>query len=316
MSVPPVSFVAPLRRSVKRSARMLFRPFDPGRWLTLAFAGFLSYLGTAWIGGAGFRDAGGFDLDPARSPAETLRDLFIARPYLLGFLGLAAGIGLVLWVLFLWIGSRGRFVFLDDVVRERAAVVEPWHRFRRPGNSLFLWRLAFGVGLLVALLALLGPPLALSGLLAAWKGTAPLAVLGFFGWALLASLFALAIGCTLLVLDNFVVPLMYRDNLTTTEAWRALFPLLRAYPVDFLTFAAVVLGLALAVGLTLLTFGFLTCCVGFALVAVPFVGMVVLLPLWIAYRSYGPEFLAQYGERWSVFAAVDGAPPPSPDVEY
>lgn len=316
MHAPPIAYLAPLGRSVARCRRMLFRPFDPASWLTLGFAAFLSYLGTAWLGGAGFRDSAGIELDPARSPAETLRDLFIARPYLLGFLGLAAGIGLVLWVLFLWIGSRGRFVFLDDIVRERAAVVEPWRRFQRAGNSLFVWRLAFGVGLLFALLALLGPPLALSGLLAAWQGTAPLAVLGFFGWSLLAMLFALGIGFVLLLLDAFVVPVMYRHDLTVNEAWRLLLPLVRTHLAEFVVFAIAVAGSTVLVGLAILAVGFATCCVGLVVLALPFVGMVVLLPLWIVYRSYGPEFLAQFGESWSVFAPPDGAPPGSPDVKY
>jgi len=34
--------------------------------------------------------------------------------------------------------SRGKFMFLDNVVHDRAEVSQPWQDFRRLGNSLFL----------------------------------------------------------------------------------------------------------------------------------------------------------------------------------
>ena len=36
-------------------------------------------------------------------------------------------------------GSRGKFVFLDDVLRGRSAIGEPWGRCGRLGDSLFWW---------------------------------------------------------------------------------------------------------------------------------------------------------------------------------
>ena len=50
----------------------------------------------------------------------------------------------------LWVASRAKFVFLDDVLQRRAQIVEPWKRFRREGNSLFvctivLFLIAFGM---------------------------------------------------------------------------------------------------------------------------------------------------------------------------
>ena len=41
----------------------------------------------------------------------------------------------------MWIGSRGRFIFTDCIVRNRGAIAEPWREFRREGNSFFLFSL-------------------------------------------------------------------------------------------------------------------------------------------------------------------------------
>jgi hypothetical protein len=109
---------------------------------------------------------------------------------------------------------------------------------------------------------------------------------------------------------------MYRDGVSATQAWRTFLPLLRVHLPKFLGFGAVVLSVLVSAAVAIAAVGLEGCCLGFGILALPYVGMVVMLPVWIAYRSYGPEFLAQFGERWSVFAAAASATPPPPDVEY
>ena len=36
-------------------------------------------------------------------------------------------------------------MFLDNVVHNRAEIAKPWREFRKEGDSLFLWRLVFGI---------------------------------------------------------------------------------------------------------------------------------------------------------------------------
>ena len=62
----------------------------------------------------------------------------------------------VVGVVCLWLSSRGRFMFLDGLVRNRGAVVEPWREFRREGNSLFWFRFGLGLALLLTFLLLIG----------------------------------------------------------------------------------------------------------------------------------------------------------------
>ena len=50
-------------------------------------------------------------------------------------------IGIALWVVMMWLSSRGKFMFLHCVALDRAEIGVPWHKFAREGNSLFLFRL-------------------------------------------------------------------------------------------------------------------------------------------------------------------------------
>ena len=48
---------------------------------------------------------------------------------------------MALILIFSWLGARGRFIFTDCIVKNRGAIVAPWHEFRREANSFFLFTL-------------------------------------------------------------------------------------------------------------------------------------------------------------------------------
>jgi len=58
--------------------------------------------------------------------------------------------------------------------------------------------------------------------------------------------------------------------------------------------------------------GALTCCALFLVLAIPYVGTVVLLPVYVTARAFGPEFLAQFGPEFETWPAADPAPDPEP----
>ena len=117
-----------------------------------------------------------------------------------------------------------------------------------------------------------------------------------------------------LMLDDFVVPLMYRHGMRANEAWRRFLPLFREHLGQFVLYALFVLVLAVAVGAAVVAVGFATCCIGFLLMLLPYVGQVVLLPLHVAYRGLGPEFLAQFGPEFQIFASELPGQVPAPPV--
>jgi hypothetical protein len=281
-----------------RAKRMLFRAGDwPERWFVTGFAAFLAGLtgyGVSWQGHVGpWSDGGLF-------PGGFARGLAV-DPALLLFVGALSVFGLVVWVALLWVSSRARFVFLDNVVAERPAIGDPWSRYAREGNSLFLWRLLFSLVSFAAAMVVVGPPI-LAGTAAAAFGGRP--ALGL-GGAALGALFGLVLGVTVAYvtcfLDSFVVPIMFRDRLTAIDAWKKFLPLLRSHPAEFVLYGLLLLVLLVATMLVLVAAGIMTCCIGLLLMALPYIGTVVLLPVWVTYRGYGAEFLAQFGPEWSIF---------------
>jgi hypothetical protein len=317
-----VAYIEPARRSMERVRRMLFGAFRIETWLVLGFAAFLSeWLGSSSFAGGSGRHRGGFhvtgkpeDLQPA---LDWIRGA-LQNPLYIGLLGwIILGVT-VLGILFLYLGSRGKFVFLDDVVRERAAIVEPWSRFGRQATSLFFFRLVMTlllIGMVVLVVMSTGWTVVRELLLHEPDITHVIGSL--LGTILLmcglGTLFAFA-G---LMLNSFVVPIMHRHGVGVLEAWRRFLPLFGEHIVGFLVYAVMVLLLsALTFGMVIIV-GLATCCIGFVLMSVPYVGQVVLLPVYVFFRSLGPEFLAQFGPEWDVFAArprdvVDAPAPPSP----
>lgn len=294
MTETQMSLTRPLAEAWSWMVKMLFRPFDLSKWLVVGFAAWLAGLADGGGGGGGGRwtagDARAEVVDGARRGWEWL----MAHEVIAGliFAGLLALLAFV--VLLLWVSSRGKFVFLDNVVHDRAAIVEPWKRFRRLGNSLFAFRLVVLVLCLPVALGILG--------LFAWLTFGPDGWARLEGAAMVAGIAAtVLLGFVVVVttlyavffLDAFVVPLMYRFDLGVMAAWRRFLGLLRDRPGWFLLTGLFVFVLMLAAGSAIVVTGCLTCCLGFLLLAIPYVGTVVLLPLIVAYRAFTVSFLAQ-----------------------
>ena len=302
------SVLDPLGRAWERTLALLFRPFEPNKWLTLALAAFLISLGDCSGGGGGGTNFG-VNLRDHRSPLRDLeraaRDAgdwageHLVLLLVLGALG--ALVAVCVWLLFVWLSSRGRFLLLDGVVRDRAAVVEPWGEYRREANSLFAFTALFQAVTIVLFLGGMALGLALAWGDLRGERFGPGALLG----AVLGGgfLFALSLAAALvsLFLVDFVVPAMYARRLRVGAAWRvALAEVLRPHLGAVVLYVlvrivvAVVLGL-LTLGLMCGTLG-LACC----LLMIPYVSSLVLLPFTVFVRTYSLEFLAQLGPAWTL----------------
>lgn len=47
--------------------------------------------------------------------------------------------------------------------------------------------------------------------------------------------------------------------------------------------------------------GIMTCCIGIILLIIPYIGTVVTLPAWYTLRAFSLEYLAQFGDEYTVF---------------
>jgi hypothetical protein len=317
-----IEYWAPLLRAWRRMKALLLQPFEPRKWLVLAFCAWVASLldGTGGAPGGGGRSPAAGHRAPADlgDAAEVLRGGWArvgeAWHSILGNWGATlvvfVGIPLVVALLLalVWLTSRFKMITLDNLVRGRAEVVEPWRRLAPLGDSLFLFRVGFGIAVLAAGAALV-LLLVTFGVLSFTTQARGLSVVGLVTGGLLTLLFGVGVAYAWLFLSSFVVPIMYRDNVSAVAAWRAFLPWLSAEPVSFLLYGPFVLLLFIAAGLAIAALGLATCCVGFFILALPLVGMVLLLPLIVAYRYLSLEFLAQFDPGLDVFAPPRGGAP-------
>lgn len=280
----------------------LFRPWRPAVWFTIGFGAWLAGLTSCGTGATGFNPGGG------GGGGEGFEEVASAvREHLP--LVLAVGIPLLLFciavgLLLLWLSSRGHFLFIDNVARHRAAVVAPWGEHGALANSLFWWRLGFGVVCLLAF-GLTVTPL----FIAIFRGGGDPQL-----WVLVAVvplMLVLVLACVLisLYLRDFVVPIMYRQRLRATAAWGQFLGLFRRHPGSFVLYALWILLLFLVVGSAIFLFGCLTCCVGWLILALPYLGTVLLLPVLYIYRAYSLELLARLGPEYDCFGPPAGREP-------
>jgi hypothetical protein len=54
--------------------------------------------------------------------------------------------------------------------------------------------------------------------------------------------------------------------------------------------------------------GLITCCIGWLLLVIPYIGTVVTLPVWYTFRAFSLEFLGQFGPEYELFPAPEHQP--------
>jgi hypothetical protein len=309
MSSPPsdISVITPVSEAIDRVKRVLFQPFDPGKWFVIGFCAWLAQLGEG--GGAHFnfntgggRHRGGganMQYELERAWGYVMHNLAWIVPLAVFLVVLV----LALSFLFTWLNSRGKFMFLHCLALNRAEVAVPWRKFAGPANSLFWFRIVLGLTGLVLFLPLIGLGVFLGvsafghGQVTA-AGIAGLAGVGLV-FLVLAVVFALIHKLTI----DFVVPIMFVRGCGCCEGWRVLRRLMAANVGNLLLYLVFQIVLGLVVGLLVLAVMVVTCCFC-CLLFIPYLGTVLLLPVLMFKRAYSAYYLAQYGREFDVFAAA------------
>ena len=308
-----IEIFKPFCEAVELMKKILFQPFDLKKWFVIGFAAWLGNLGS---GGGGFN----YQFD-RREEAQKINDAISQIPHPILVLGISLLILsiLALIVLFAWLRARGRFMFIDCIVKNRGAIAEPWREFRKEGNGYFLfWLLiAFVVLIFAALLSLPLIILAIKGhsyylhrdrldlfvilAIAAWVFALLLVIVA---WALIAS---------------FMVPVMYHRRCRPYEAFRATVSLIATHPGEIVLYCLFLVVLLIATGLISCFAICATCCIA----VIPYIGTVILLPVLVLLQAFSLSFLRQFGAEYDVWAGsmppgflpiLSGAPPAAPSV--
>ena len=271
--------------------KILFQPFDLKKWLVIGFAAWLANLGA---GGGG----GNFNYpDNRREEARKLNEAIgqIPQPVLVTGICILVCLVLLLIVLFAWLRARGRFILVDCIVRNRAAVAEPWKEFRAEGNSFFL------VSLLIALVVV--PVIVITGLVLIvpfipGRGQAEPGVAFWIGISLTAFISVCLIVVWALA-SQLMVPIMYRQRCRARVAFARAVHLVSSHPGPILLYVLFLLLLAVAVVMISCAVTCATCCIA----AIPYVGTVILLPIPVTLGAFSLLFLRQFGADYDVWAS-------------
>jgi hypothetical protein len=315
-----IEYFAPLSKAWKRMKKALFQPFDIGKWFALGFTAFLAHL----LNGGGF--PGNFRSTYSRNKTINLPDIvnlpervinwIHLHPFLIAVILMGVLVFICIILVFTWLSSRGTFMFLDNVAHDRALIVKPWREYKILGNSLFFWRIGFGI--VVGLLTLPFLILILILLRQFPHGHyPPFNILGIIAIGLLWFLASVIIGYISLFTHSFVIPIMYKYDLKILQAWPKFLPILKSHFLYFFLFGLFYLLLFIVIAIAAFITGCLTCCIVFLILLLPYINAVFLLPVSFTLRAFSLEFLAQWGTDYSVFPeeaipSDDVPPPPIP----
>ena len=306
-----VSVIDPISPAIDRVKLMLFSPFDLNKWLVIGFCAWLAFLGAGGGGGGGgggpqYNVHGGghehreqIKRELERTGEYVSQNLYWIAPVAVTIVVLIIAIGLLV----AWLNSRGRFMFLHCVATNRAEVKVPWGKFRRHGNSLFLFRIVLGlIGLFVIGLPVVGI-IVLAVMLAAGAlaGVASIPGIVFLG------LMLFVLGIVLFLINkftyDFVVPIMFLRTVSVVAGWREFMTILSANKLRFALYLlfqiviSIVIGAIVGIGFCV---GLCLCCAS-CLLMVPYIGTVILLPLLVFTRAYSLYYLQQFGPQFDVF---------------
>ena len=315
-----ISVVEPVGAAIEKTKEILFRPFDLTKWFTL---GFCAWLATFGEGGGGPGGNFNFGNHSGQGSQHVQQELHNFKESVLSHLPVVLTVGiivilvvLVLTFLFMWLKSRGQFMFLHGVAKNVSEVVNPWNRYARQANSLFvfkiiLWLISSAVGLILII------PLIFIIIAFAESDFKVLTAAGIVPAIFLAMGFICF--CILMTVINiftkdFVVPIMYLQGCKVTEGWRRFWGLLCQHKGLFVLFLLILFAMSMAIGMIILFVMLITCCCAACIFAIPYIGTVALLPILVWRRAYSALFLAQFGPEFDVFAQAAPVVVPSASV--
>lgn len=299
-----VSVIDPISPTFERVNLILFKPFDIGKWFVIGFCAWLAFLGQG--GGPSFNFGRGFGQrgsrpDQALDQAKefVLDNLHWLIPVAIAVILLMIAIGLVIT----WFSSRGKFMFLHCVALNKAEVKVPWHKYRHQGNSLFLFRIVVGIISFVFFALFIGV-IVFAAIIAAGThaqiGVLAIVTIILFSLLILVPI-AIAFALLMKFTMDFVVPIMYLRASTCTAAWREFWTLLKSNKGRFALYILFQVVIGFAIGAIVLAAMCITCCCAACILAIPYIGTVLMLPLLVFKRSYSLLYFRQFGPTFDVF---------------
>jgi hypothetical protein len=277
--------------------RILFKPFEIKKWFVLGFCAFLAQCGeSGGSGGSGWPNSNSTtSFDEGKAWVEANFSLVLT--ILISGIILAILVGLLVS----WLSSRGKFMLLDGIVKNRGAIKEPWSEYKTEGNSLFLFSIVIGLLFLLtfSLIAGISVLIAMPDIQSETFGGAGITAIVVGGSLMLL------FGLTGIALSAFVkilmVPTMYLKRVRAIEGWKIAWnQLLKGHLGSFILLILMMFLLGLGAGVVAMFALCATCCIG----ALPYISSVLLLPITVFFVCYALCYIQQFGGDWTFFKNI------------
>ena len=296
---------------------ILFRPFDLAKWCVIGFSAFLAGLLEGGNGISSSYTGNSFQQNKFHASTSNSGDLqhlhsqisqiFSSTGFWMVVFIIIALALVILAVSFLliWLGVRGQFMFLDNIVRNRGAIVVPWRFYARQANSFFVVYLLFSLFFIALLLPILGVGV-LMAIPLFHQNRWPVGgeIVGFAALGVIYLGVSLTLTVVLFLFREFGIPIMFRQGLLARPAFFAAMRLLGAYPGSVAVFILLRIAIFIGTAVICILICCFTCCIGM----LPYIGTVLLLPVLIFVRCFTLDCLAQFGPAYDAFT-VDVMPP-------
>jgi hypothetical protein len=308
-----IEIFKPFGQAFELTNKILFQPFDLKKWFVIGFAAFLS----GHLAGVGFNFPSPFgNFQSHRATQDMIPDhLEQWKPWLVAGIVVLALLFFAFVIVLTWLKARGNFIFTDCIVRNRAAIAEPWREYRKEGNSYFLFLLAIMFAILLMAGLILAGAFGLGWLK---EGTGETESTAFIGLIVFVFVVWVSIVILVSIATYFMVPVMYRKRCRAVEAFRDVTLLVMHNVGSFFLFCLFGIVLILAA----LMISAIVTCASCCLAALPYIGTVILLPVFVCLRAFTLAFLRQFGpdyDAWVSFMPAEFVPilsgaPPAPNL--
>jgi len=320
------------KQAFRRMLGILFYPFSISKWFVLGFAAWLAIIFNSQGGSGGgifyfkFSNANNLSYIVSRA-GSFLKDVFLGDVFFIGKIcnyfrieqsvfwlfafGTAAFVLLVIVVnlILIWISSRFKFIFIDNIANNHAEIAKPWKQFKECGNSAFSWLLGFvAISVLFMLIIFICFSTLLYPVVQDFISTKTLKISDANSIFIVLTIAVFVIGMLILFFtyyffNEFVLPIMYTKNLRAKVAYREFINLLRVAPLTFIKFWFLQILANIACGIAVVIFIIITCGVAIVPMFIPYFGVIVILPVFVFHRAQSMELLAAFGPEYSPYHA-------------
>jgi hypothetical protein len=273
----PISAVDTISLAIEHTKQQLFKPFRFGQWTRLAFVGLLA----GELGSGGGFNGSNFRLPP--HPGDSRHFLPSALggidPALLaGLIAVLVVSAFIFGIILMYISSVMRFILFDSIIAKECRIRRGWSQRQIEGWRYFLWKLLYLLATFCGFAVLLGLPAALAfgmGWLSAPREHLLPLVLGGVILFFVLLLFVVAMAVIFVLTKDFVVPQMALEEIGALEAWRRLWPMIRAEMGGYGGYIGMKIVMAIGAGIIV---GVATLILGL-FIAIPTVGLSILAVL-------------------------------------